>query len=373
MVVGPPGKFAGIEKPGAAMTGLLILFAALLLWVPGMLHGSSADSAGGSLTVVATGDIMMGTVHPVNVLPPDDGEGIFKAVSGEFRDGDIVLGNLEGPLLDHGRAFKCKGAAPGRCFEFMTPTRYSRHLKIAGFTAMNIANNHALDFGWAGAESTIARLLDVGIDAVGGEMVAYTKRKGKGIALIGFSFKPSRYAYSIHNIPEAMEIVATLKEFNHFVIVSFHGGAEGKDALHLQRGTERFLGENRGDLIGFAHSVIDAGADLVIGHGPHVVRALEVYKGKLIAYSLGNFLTYGVFNLKGPNSVSVILRAKLDERTGDFVGGRLVPVRLTNRGIPEIDPSGEAVQLVKNLTKQDVEFPEIVVEENGLLRPAEGK
>jgi hypothetical protein len=260
----------------------------------------------------------------VNVLPPDDGEGIFKAVSGEFRDGDIVLGNLEGPLLDYGRVFECTGAAPDRCFEFMTPTWYSQRLKTAGFTAMNIANNHVFDFGRARAESTIARLLDVGIDAVGGEKVAYTKRKGK-------------------------------------------------DALHLQWGTERFLGEDRGDLINFAHSVIDAGADLVIGHGPHVVRAPEVYKGKLIAYSLGNFLIYGVFNLKGPNSVSVILKAKLDERTGDFVGGRLVLVRLANRGIPEIDPSGEAAQSVKNLTKQDIESPGIVIEENGLLRPAAGK
>lgn len=366
-------KSTGIKRHGLGIAGLLILSATLFLCASAVLHGSSAGGTGGYLTVVATGDIMMGTTHPVNVLPPDDGEGMFKSVITEFRDGDVVLGNLEGPLLDHGRSGKCKDAAVGRCFEFMTPTRYSRHLKTAGFTAMNIANNHAFDFGSAGAESTISRLLDVGIDAVGGEMVAYIDRKGRSVALVGFSFKPSRYAYSIHDISEAMEIVTGLKEFNNLVIVSFHGGAEGKDALHLRRGTERFLGENRGNLTGFAHGVIDAGADLVIGHGPHVVRALEVYKGKLIAYSLGNFLTYGMFNLKGPSGVSIILKAKLNARTGDFVGGRLVPVRLANGGIPEIDLSGEAAQLVKALTKQDIEFPQIDIEEDGSLRPVVGK
>jgi hypothetical protein len=130
-----------------------------------------------------------------------------------------------------------------------------------------------------------------------------------------------------------------------------------------------FLGENRGNVIKFARAAVDAGADMVIGHGPHVPRAMEVYKGKLIAYSLGNFLTYALFNLRGPNSLSVILKVRIDAATGNFVGGRLVPVRLVNDGIPEPDPTGESIRLIRDLSAADIKPSSIVIEDNGLIRP----
>ena len=156
------------------------------------------------------------------------------------------------------------------------------------------------------------------------------------------------------------------------MIVSFHGGAEGRSAQHVADRNEIFLGENRGNVVRFARSVVEAGADLVLGHGPHVLRAMEVYQGKLIAYSLGNFLTYGLFNLKGANGISAILKVRLDPETGRFLDGQLVPVKLVNGGLPEIDPEGEGVRIVRRLSEEDLDSRQLTVDENGCLRVADG-
>lgn len=321
------------------------------------------------LNIAAVGDIMMGTAHPADALPPEDGEGIFGAVVEELWDSDLVLGNLEGPLADDLVPVKCRGSGSGNCFEFVTPTRYADHLAGAGFNVLSIANNHILDCGARGAESTIVALRSTGIEPAGGNTIAHWELNGKSVAVAGFSYKASPFACSMHDIPEAMDIVNELKAGNDIVIVSFHGGAEGRSAAHIPGGNEVFLGEKRGNVVKFAHAVIDAGADMVIGHGPHVVRAVEVYKGKLIAYSLGNFLTYGMFNLKGPSGISVILKARLDEATGNFIEGRLIPVELKNGGIPEFDPSGEGIRLIKDLTTADIKSRSIIIEDSGTIRP----
>ncbi|HEX9137513.1 MAG TPA: CapA family protein [Nitrospirota bacterium] len=152
----------------------------------------------------------------------------------------------------------------------------------------------------------------------------------------------------------AQKIIQELKAVNDLVIVSFHGGAEGASAAHVTGEDEVFLGEERGNVVAFAKAVIDAGADLVIGHGPHVLRALDVYKDKLIVYSLGNFLTYERFNLDGPNGLSVILKARIDTSTGSFIDGELVPVKLVNEGIPVRDPKGRGITMIRKLTKEDI-------------------
>ena len=126
--------------------------------------------------------------------------------------------------------------------------------------------------------------------------------------------------------------------------MSFHGGAEGPDSLHVAEGMELFHGEERGDLIAFSHAVIDAGADLVLGHGPHVPRALEIYRDRLIAYSLGNFATALGISIEGDKGLAPILLATL---TGDgrFVEGQ---DRVGASGAadgPRLDPSGEAFEL----------------------------
>ncbi len=338
------------------------IFLVLFLWVVPV-------EAGDSIGVSAVGDIMMGSTYPVAILPPDDGKGIFNGVKDAFKDSDIVFGNLEGPLTDGGNPQKCK-EAQALCYEFRTPPGYALRLMNAGFNVMSIANNHSCDFGKKGMEDTVGALEGSGIRPAGGERIAYISVKDKRVAFVGFSFSSScsPYAYHISNIESAKETVSRLKAGGDIVIVSFHGGAEGKGALRIPGGEEVFAGEKRGDVVLFARAVIDAGADMVIGHGPHVLRALETYKGKLIAYSLGNFLTYGRFNTEGPSGTSLILRVRLDAQTGDFLNGRLVPVKLMDGGIPRTDTEGKGIRLIKALSEERGDS--LVIKETGEIAPA---
>ena len=110
----------------------------------------------------------------------------------------------------------------------------------------------------------------------------------------------------------AFTTVAGFAATHDIVIVSFHGGAEGADVTHVPFAEEEYYGEPRGDVVWFARGVVDAGADLVIGHGPHVVRGMERYKERLIAYSLGNFATYYGISVAGIKGIAPILTTTLD-------------------------------------------------------------
>jgi hypothetical protein len=352
---------------------LFAILSAVVVPLSGTGQGTKLEDGPDFVTFSAVGDIMMGSTYPVDILPPDDGQNIFDGLADQLKTSHVVFGNLEGPLADNMKPSKCKVPLKAGCFEFVTPSRYVHHLKKAGFTAMNIANNHILDAGFTGAEKTIETLLGAGIAPAGGEKVAVLQ-VGKGtMAVAGFSFKASPYAYSILDIDRAKEVIAELKGRHRLVVVSFHGGAEGRNALHVTRRNEMFMGENRGDVVKFAHTAIDAGADMIVGHGPHVVRALELYKGRLIAYSLGNFLTFALFNVKGPSGISVILKARIDGETGNFIDGKLIPLRLADDGIPAIDPSAEAVDLIRNLTAADIRPQTIVIDPGGMIRPFTGQ
>lgn len=326
------------------------------------------------LTVAAVGDIMTGTTWPEPFLPPRDGEGLLDPVKEVLSPGDIVFGNLEGPMLEGGTPAKCgkKKSARGLCYEFRMAPRYAARLADAGFNALNVANNHAADFGPEGVESTVSVLDNAGIQAVGGDEIAAFEIGEKTVAIAGFSYvTPSPFSLSILDLDSAREVIAGLKSSYDIVIVSFHGGAEGKDALHVADAPETFARENRGNVVAFARAAVDAGADLVLGHGPHVPRAVEVRHGKLIAYSLGNFLTYGQFNIKGPSGRSFILRVRLDLETGDFVGGELVSVALVGRGLPVADPSHAAARLVRELSECDFEESSVVIDDEGRLFPVD--
>ncbi len=288
-----------------------------------------------------------------------------------MKGGDIIFGNLEGPFIEEGTARKC-GEEPGsdrHCYEFRTPPRYAAYLAEDGFNAVSVANNHILDFGAEGLTSTLKTLDAAHIQAVGGQRVARFHIKGKNIALAGFSFSASPSAGSILYIKRAAEIVKGLKAKNDIVIVSFHGGAEGREALHVSDVSEEYEKEMRGNVLRFSRTAVDAGADMVIGHGPHVLRAMEVYKRKLIAYSLGSFLVYGRFNIDGPSGISVVMKAVIDADTGNFVSGRLVPITLKEGGIPHPDEGRASVRLIKSLTEKDFGPFALLIKEDGLFYP----
>jgi poly-gamma-glutamate capsule biosynthesis protein CapA/YwtB (metallophosphatase superfamily) len=291
----------------------------------------------------------------------------FRSVQRDLR-GDVVLGNLEGTLTERGSA-KC-GAGSTDCYAFRAPPAYARLLRQAGFTVMNVANNHAMDYGTVGQDDTIAAVRRAGMLTTGrpGE-IAYAKAGGARVAVLGFA--PYPWAQSLLDLPAAQELVRKADEWADIVVVTMHAGAEGAEHRHVQPGTERFLGENRGNVVAFAHAVVRAGADLVVGSGPHVLRGMEWYRGRLVAYSLGNFVGYGTLNTSGVSGVTGVLRLTL-HRDGTWKAGELVPVTIAGDGIPRPDRQATAAKLVRELSREDFGKRAMRVSARGALQ-APGK
>ena len=316
----------------------------------------------GVVTITAVGDIVMGSTPK---LPPKGGRTFFDRVETDLA-ADVVLGNLEGTLTTATWS-KC-GAASKNCFSFRTPPSYARHLRDAGFTVLNLANNHAFDFGEAGLEQTVAALDRAGLRHTGRPAEIAVQKVGKiRVAVVGFSTYP--WANSMNDLDVVRREITRADKVADVVVVTAHMGAEGSDRQHVRPGTETFLGENRGNPIRFAHAAVDAGADLVVGHGPHVLRGMQWRKGRLIAYSLGNFAGYGVFSLGGPLSTSGILRVTLSG-DGRFETGLLVPTRLVGKGVPALDPAERAHGIVRDLSRVDFGRRGVRVSPDGTLRRA---
>lgn len=319
------------------------------------------------MSFIGVGDMMLGTHFPSeSYLPPDDDPwSLLKQTTAVLNTGDVVFGNLEGAFLDKGSVFKrCKDTT--KCYAFKTPVRYAPVLKKAGFKVLNIANNHIRDFGPAGLASTKKALTDLDIPFAGLIDKPYDTLRvnGKLIGLCGFS--PNTGTVKIGDIPNAQAIVRALKEKCDFVIVSFHGGAEGKEHQHVTRKDEIFYGENRGNVYEFAHAVIDAGADVVFGHGPHVPRSVEVYRDRFIAYSLGNFCTYSRFSLTGANKLTPIIQVWTNDK-GEFVRGQIHAFHQIKGAGTFPDPEKSVIYKIKDLTYYD--FPEmrdqLVIDDSG--------
>lgn len=336
--------------------------------VPGKTAAVREESAAvESVTLSATGDIMMSSAP--NGLPPKNGDGFFDAVHKDLAS-DLVMGNLEQPLTNDTGASKCGSPARSGCFAFRSPPSYAGHLKDGGFQLMNLANNHAKDFGAAGNRNTIEALEGAGLKYTGAQdLITTVEVKGLKVAVIGLA--PYAGSNNLNDLAHAREIVQQAKQKADLVVVQAHMGAEGKTMNHVKPGTENYLGENRGDPVKFTHTVIDAGADLVIGHGPHVLRGMEFYKGKLIAYSLGNFAGGGhTLSKDGILKYAGILRVTLN-KDGSFAAGKFVSTYLNDSGLPTPDASGNhGRELVTDLTAADFPGTGVKISADGTIKPS---
>ncbi|CAN5359081.1 N/A [soil metagenome] len=320
------------------------------------------------ITIAAVGDIMMGSPFPNDTrMPPNDGADLFKDVAPILSAADIAFGNLEGPIIDGGVSTKCSPRST-RCFAFRMPTRYGKYLKEAGFDVISLANNHAGDFGDAGRSSTRKVLDDLGIKHAGSDRGRFSTTildvKGLKVAVIGFAH--NNITPNVNDLAAARQLVQQADKQADIVIVSFHGGAEGTASQNVPNRTETYVGEARGNLPLFSRTVIDAGADLVLGHGPHVLRGIEIYKDRLIAYSLGNFATYGWFRLEAETALTMILNVELDAN-GKFLRGTIHAGRQEGRGIPVLDDTGTAIKVVRNLSETDFGPNAPKISDNGSL------
>jgi hypothetical protein len=299
-------------------------------------------------------------------LPSLEDGGPLKPVRRYLQRSDLTLGNLEG-TLGSGGGSKC-GDKSKDCFAFQAPASYAQMYADAGFDVLNVANNHAADYGPAGEARTLAALYKVHIGHAGSPgHIELRETAGLKIALLGFA--PYPWAASLRDIPAATALVQRAGRNADLVVVMMHAGAEGADQTHTPTGAEHAFGENRGNTRRFAHSVVDAGADLVVGSGPHVVRGVENYKNRLIAYSLGNFLGFHTFGTGGVLSLSGILRVQIDG-TGALRGARWVSVRLVPPGTPEIDRDQESAKLVSQVSREDFGRGAMTVEDGSRLVPA---
>lgn len=337
--------------------------------------GPRISSAADGVRIVAVGDVMLGTSFPdSSYLDPRivPGVRVEELVGPDLvrvlRSGEVLFGNLEGTLFDgHGESKRCRNM--DLCYAFRSPEWYSGLLSDMGFNLMSLANNHSGDFLAAGREATVAALDRQGIVVAGLAESAHptgSLELGDG-TLIGLAaFSPNKGTVSIHDLPGMKQLVAELKRTHDLVIVSFHGGAEGADRMHVTREPEEFYGERRGNVFEFARGAIDAGADLVLGHGPHVPRAVEIYRDRLIVYSLGNFWTWGRFNLRGPNGLAPILEVEL-QRHGAVAAARIHSARQTGLGSPRLDRQGRAARLMGELTLEDFPESEVSIDSEGRI------
>ncbi len=321
-----------------------------------------------TICIAAVGDIMLGSSYPNNgKLPPDNAKQSFKAVLKDLREADLTFGNLEGTLLDTG-APSLRKQKMIHAYLFRMPQCYAGVLKDAGFDVVSLANNHTGDFDAPGMASTTKTLDNYGIRYAGLQACKQTVFTLKGIKYGFCAFAPNANTVSILHLKNAATIIKKLKQQADIVIVSFHGGGEGVSFEHVPFKCESYLGEKRGDVCAFAHNAIDAGADVVFGNGPHVTRAMENYKNRLIAYSLGNFCTYKSVSVAGICGIAPILKVYLNPK-GEFLNAKIISIKQTHTKGLEYDSKNRAVARIKALTTNDFPQSGLNITDQGVVTP----
>jgi poly-gamma-glutamate capsule biosynthesis protein CapA/YwtB (metallophosphatase superfamily) len=337
-----------------------IIYVSLIFFATNRLYAKDL------ISISAVGDIMMGTTFPSSALPENGGKDLFTPALRWLQASDIRFANFEGTFFDGPPQQDGKPPGPNR-FLFRTPISWVSRLSEAGFNVVSLANNHSFDFGSAGLNSTKNILKQNGIQYASkyGD-ISYFSVDNTQIAMVAVDFGPGRN--SLVNPQGTYAEIQRLKEKNYLGIISAHVGAEGKGAELIPQGTEIYLGENRGNSIAFAHAAIDAGADLLLMHGPHVPRGVELYKERLVAYSLGNFMTGSGVVISGISGFAPLLRVQIDHqgrfKTGQFISflQKIRPQRI------ELDPQQSVYNLIKNLSTQQFPDSRLVFEDNGTFR-----
>jgi hypothetical protein len=344
-----------LTNDGAACTGNRVASprAFLVCCTLAAVSGVAASSAhavqrpGETLTVAWGGDVTPGSAYG---RPPGNGISMLAPVAGLLRGADIAAVNLEG-TLGHGGPAKCAPGASRTCFAFQAPPENAVALADAGVDIVNAANNHSLDFGASGAAQTTHALRRWGVRQAGfRDEITYVDLPRARVAFLGFA--AYAWASPIRDLPRVRSLVAMAARHANVVVAFMHAGAEGSDRTHTPNHDEEAFGELRGNPRAFAHAAVDAGADLVLGSGPHVLRGMELRRGRLIAYSLGNLAGYRNFALGGRTALSGLLRVRVGPQ-GSFAAGTFTSLRLTGPGVPALDPGGTAGAMVSALSRSD--------------------
>jgi hypothetical protein len=347
-----------IRTPSARAAALLAVASAVGIVLVGCTPGaeSAAPTAASAPEPAGSGVVTIGWVGDTTPgsrygLARQQGRALFAKVRAQLQAPDIMVGNLEGTFGSGGRS---KGGS-GATFSYQAPPTYAKALSWAGFDVMSLANNHTRDFLEPGIASTKRALKTAGVSYTGlPDQITVVKRNGVRIAFIGAA--PYPWCQSLTDISDTAALVRHARKKADVVVVLMHAGAEGADKTQTPKGAERAYGESRGSARAFAHAMIDAGASAVLGSGPHVIRGVERYKGRLVAYSLGNFAGWGNFRTSGTSGLSGLLTVRVN-RKGEVLGGLWLSLELAESGAPALDGKHASGQLVRKLSRQDFDDP----------------
>ncbi len=376
-----------MQKP--ALRSTLAILALVLTGAHARAQDPAArpDTLGDTVVrVCAGGDVTMGTnldpgwarsasaKYGMRVDPFPDPDSLLAPLRPLVADADVVLLNVEGAIGEGPPARrKC---APGStaCFAFRMPVGTAAALRrVAGADSAavvgNVANNHAGDAGRPGWRETMRHLEAAGVHVTGADSVPTTVATARGdtVAFLGFSVWIGPDA---RDLAAVRRIVGRAAERYARVVVTMHMGAEGRAAQRTPDARETFYGENRGNMVAFARTAAAAGADLVVGHGPHVMRAAEWRGETLILYSLGNLLTYGPFSLAEPLNRGAVLCAALDP-AGRVVEAALRPTRQVPPGRLRADLTARSAALVDSLSRLDFPATGARIDPDGAIRRPE--
>ena len=317
-----------------------------------------------TLTIAMSGDTMFGTDFPETKLAADDGKQLLKHTAAITREADIAIGNLEGVF--------CTNDVPPNnpdthFYSFRFPARYAPRLVEAGYDFMCMANNHAYDFREEGIRQT-KQVLDehqIAHSGIKGEE-GYVLIEKQGVKFGVCAFGHNWYTIQHTDFSNIERVLAEARPKCDILVVTFHGGAEGRACRHLPEGEEFSLNASRGKLRQMAHYCIDHGADVVFGHGPHVVRAIELYKDRLIAYSLGNFCTPYSMSISDITGYAPLLVERVD-REGKFIDAKIHSF-IQQPGIgPQPDKQCLVAKEIRSLTESDIENSQLTITDDGYV------
>lgn len=315
------------------------------------------DSLPDTISFSIVGDLMVGSSYPAaSYLPAEEEGNILQYAMPLLQQTDLRIGNLESAVSDSAKLFKTCGSS--QCYAFRTPYRQAMWYKEAGFDYLNLANNHSFDFGMPGVKHTLAFLDSNNIKTSGTPQRRFDTLTVRNTRIGFVSFAPHSNCLNLNDDTLVKATIAEVRPLCDLLVVFFHGGGEGASRTHTPKGREFFLGQNRGDIRRFAHMCIDEGADMVIGSGPHVVRGMERFKGKLIAYSLGNFATYRQFNLKYPNNIAPLLQVKIAS-DGNLVEHKVFSFLQEGEGVPKPDTTLKAFKMIRTLSVEDFQYADV--------------
>jgi hypothetical protein len=288
----------------------------------------------------------------------DEPDSLLAPLRPLFADADVLVLNVEMAIGRGPFERKC-GPRSRSCYAFRGPPSAAAALRALGqpdaVVVGNVANNHARDAGDRGVDSTISYLRRAGAMVTGADTLATPVVLPDSSTLGVLGFYTSDILTDARNLGAVRRHVARAVQQYGTVIVTAHIGAEGIGAQRTRDSTELFLESriDRGNPVAFARTAIDAGATLVVGHGPHVLRAGEWRDSALALYSLGNLITYGPFNNAEPINRGAV--ACVDVAGRAVVGADLRPTVQLAPGIVRRDASGRALALIDSLSVLD--FP----------------